>query len=270
MRQRKTIKKKELSLQERQEKAYTAPKEREWLKKQIELIGRGKHLLQKKTVRTPLVKETAIKLTTGKPALSAAKTLVNYVSNPKKIQLIHTGWETVSKFYNKQTAADVLKTGRIPTIYNIHGEPLIGCNTVAATLTALLRSANPSQGKINNVKVIRTISPQGIGKSGKWLGMPHTIVYFKINGKGFVADAFGNRGNFFNNPLVKNQAKNMIEEEKISKAINILKKQGDWKEALDPQEFALNDLKDFIAESRKKGSNLAEDLNLRDFLRRMN
>lgn len=251
-----------------QERAYFNIEERAWLERQVKTIGKGKYLLNKKTIRTPIVKEIALRLSIGKNALSAVHSIINYISNPKRIELISTGWETVNKFYNKQTAGDVLSTGRIPTVYNKHGDPLVGCNTIAATLAALLRAAKPSEGKITHVRVVRTISPQGKNSVGKWLGMPHTIVYFRINGRGFIADPFNHGHSFFNTPLIKASGK-IIEEEKIGNTIEILKKQGCWKEALDPHDFGLEELKAFIEESHRAGSSLAKDLDLQDFMRRM-
>jgi len=249
-----------------QEKAWLNPEGRAWLEARVKALGRGRHLLSKKTVRTPLVRQTAYKLTHGKNALAAALRCIFFVKDERNVKLVDTGWETIHSLYNKQTADDVIATRQVPSIMR-NGQAIVGCNTIAATLASLLRAATPATGKITDVKVVRTIAVQGMSlKDGSPLGMPHTVVSFKINGKKYIADAFNHGHGFFDSALVKMRGRVFVEEEKVSKVVELLKKNGRWKEALDPQAFGLEEFESFIVESHRAGASLAADLDLQIFL----
>lgn len=265
MRQRKPIvQRKNRTSEERkiQERAFFNLEGRKWIKQQINYLGRGHYLLKKMSVRTPKVKMKAFELTHNKDALSAAKSIINFTS---KIPFVEVADITAANFYGKQTADDIISGKPIPTF---RGERfgLLGCQTFCATAISLLRSATPKSGKITNIRVVRTISPRGKDKNGKIIGMPHTIISFKINGENFIADPFKSGYSFLGSSFVKQKGKTLVKSNNIKTIVEQLKKQGNWKEALDPADHGTISFDRYVEEARKHGGKVAKDLDLESFM----
>jgi hypothetical protein len=266
MRQRKPIIKRRplISLEEKsiQERAFLNLEGRKWLERQVQTIGRGRYLLKKTAVRTPIVKQKALELSKGKSALSSAQSIIRFAS---KIQFVSAPNITAIKFYGKQTADDIISGKKIPT-FRGSKFGIFGCQTFCATAIALLRAAKPVSGKISNVIAIRTIGPIGFSKDGKMLGMPHTIISFKVNGKTFIADPYKDGHIFIGSSLVNRKNALIIEASQIESQIKKLKKQGNWTEALDPTDHNINTFEKYVEEARKYGGEFAKNLNLESFL----
>ena len=235
---------------------------RGWLQRQVSLIGKGRFLLRKSSVRTPIVKQKAAQLSIGKNATSSAISIVNWCVN--NIKFKETANMTAVKFYCKQTANDIVAGRPIPT-FRGSKFGIVGCQTFAGTLIGLLRAAKPKVGKITAVRAVRTVSPK-IGVGGVLIGMPHTIVTFKINGEPYVADAFKKGYSFFGTRFIGLKGKVMVPERIIASQVAELKKQGLWKEALDPADHGVNTFEAYIREARESGREIARSFDLEKFL----
>jgi hypothetical protein len=267
MRQRKPLPKKaNISEKAIQEKAFLNLRERQWLEKQVTMLGRGNYLLKRLSVRTPIVKKKAVELTLGKTSSQAVRNIVNFASN---IKFVETADITAARFYGRQTASDIISGKPIPT-FRGKRFGLLGCQTLCAVTASLLRSAMPKDARIQEVRIIRTISPKGKDSQGRIVGMPHSIVSFKINGETYLADPFKQGYSFIGSKEVGKQGKNLIKAKEAQKLINQLKKQGNWNPALDPAQHGINTFHDYVAEARKYGGQVAKDLDLEGFAREMN
>ncbi len=221
---------------------------------------------------TPDVMIEARRLSKGKDARRAAQELANFVHRTK---MVPVSPRVLQRFYNAQTAHDVVLKRVVPTLTNKNehwgqSEPLVGCQTLASTMAALLRATehlsredpNIIKGKISDVKVVRTISEWSRDpKTGNVLGMPHTIVQFKIDGGEHYADPFG-EGKFLGGRLVAAQGD--LKPDIVGR-IAQLKKQGDWREAHDVTAFGTNTFREFLDECHSKGADIAKNFDLADF-----
>ncbi|MBT4870566.1 MAG: hypothetical protein HON47_03265 [Candidatus Diapherotrites archaeon] len=248
-----------------QESLFFNEKGRSWLQRNIRLLGRGQYLSRKWAVRTPRVKVKAHHLSTGRPALQAVRNMVAFAT---KIQLMEVANKTAVRFYNKQTADDIVAGKPIPT-FKGPKRGIVGCQTYAATLVALLRAATPASGKISNVRAVRTISPHTRGKDGRVLGMPHTIVSFTINGERYVADAFKRGYSFFGSSYIGKRERTLMKVSEIEEQVNQLKAQGSWKESLDPADFGIDTFEKYVNESKKSGKGLATQTDFEAFLKEL-
>jgi len=253
----------ESSAQKTQESLFFNQEGRSWLQRQIALIGKGACLLKKVSVRTPTVKLKALHLSSGRSALEAARNMVHWCST--QIKFAETSNMTAINFYCRQTADDIISGRPIPT-FRGSKFGLVGCQTFAGTLMALLRAARPASGKITDVVAVRTLSPR-IGKGGKLIGMPHTIVTFRVNGELFVADAFKKGYSFFGTSYIGKKGHAILPAKEIEKQIAELKKQGHWKEALDPADHGVATFEAYIEEARAAGDEIVRDLDLDNFMR---
>ncbi len=233
--------------------------------------GLGENVGERSAI-TPDVTIRALKLSRGKDARAAAQELAKFVHRTK---MVPVSPRVLQRFYNAQTAHDVVLKRVVPTLTSKHehwgeSEPLVGCQTFASTMAALLRATehlskeDPGiiKGKISDVKVVRTISEWSRDpKTGNVLGMPHTIVQFKIDGGEHYADPFGS-GAFLGGRLVAGQADLKPE---IASRIAQLRKQGDWREAHDVTAFGTNTFREFLDECHSKGADIAKNFDLADF-----
>ncbi|MFA5358151.1 MAG: hypothetical protein WC308_04525 [archaeon] len=211
---------------------------------------KSERILKKVESRTRLthaVISAARKCSQGRTATQAVKNLLRFVS---KINFVDAGKEVRKKFYNKQSADDIIFTGRIPSKHS-GGRPVMGCHQAAITFAALLRAATPRVGKISNVKLVETISLHGKDATGSPSGAKHFIVSFKINGEPFIADPFDNGSaflstNFFN---LKNTA--IVGEGVIKEQIKKLKDSNRWEEGFDQTDFKILSYIELLKEMRK-------------------
>ena len=237
-----------------------------WIGRQAEFLGkRGNRLVGKQTIKTPLVKQKAHELSHGKEALAAARSILNYSSN---IPFVETSDVIAARFYGKQSADDIVSGRKIPTFSGAR-YGLLGCQTFCATLVSLLKAARPAEGRITHVKAVRTLAPHTHGKDGRILGMPHTIVTFRVNGKGYVADPFKKGHTFLGSNMIGQKDRMLVEEEKIADKIAALKRQGSWKEANDTADFGINSFEKYVEEARAHGRELATMTDFERFLEEM-
>ncbi len=249
-----------------QERAYFNQEGRSWLLRNIQRLGRGSRLLKETAIRTPAVKLKAFQLTHKKPSLQAAESIIHYCVN--NIKFIEVSDRIAVNFYNTQTADDIVSGKSIPT-FRAPRSGLLGCQTFVATAIALLRAATPSSGKISSVRAVRTVSPRGFDNNGNVIGMPHTIVTFKVDGKEYVADPFKQGYSFLGSSFIGRRGKTLITAEEISAKIAKLKKQGLWKETLDPSDHGINSFDKYIEEARITGEKIAREMNLEAFAREL-
>lgn len=269
MRQRKPLIKRNIQSAEEkknQERAFFNLEGKEWLKRQVNILGRGHNLLNKMSVRNRDVKLKALELTRNRDALTGAKNIINFARRTKFLEVSNT---IAARFYGKQTAIDIVGGKPIPTFRGVK-TGLLGCQTICATTMALLRSAVPKTGKIHEVRAIRTLAPCGFTENGKIVGMPHTIVSFRINGEQYLADPFKNGYSFIGSKKVGKPGNTLIQAKEAKEVISQLKKQGNWKVALDPADHGINTLEKYAAEAKKYGGQIAREMDLEKFIRELN
>ena len=138
----------------------------------------------------------------------------------RNIQYVNEKPSVIEPLYARQTAEDILQTGKISTIV-YRGLPAWGCAALSDTFIALLKT----MPRVKNIKHVRTVTGRG----------PHTVVYFELPGstpataKRFVADPFFHGMLFFGgdarNPVMVQQV-----GLELGKRIEDLKARGKWKE----------------------------------------
>ena len=216
----------------------------------------------RRSVVTTDVRIKAMEFSRGNPDASrVVNSIARFVKNT---EMVDVSPRVLQHFYNAQTAHDVVTKRAVPTLMGTSSKPIIGCQTISATMAALLRAVDPQRvkGSTSDVRIVRTRTEWGRDDRGRILGMPHTLVSFKVNGRQHYADALKG-SQFLGGRAVISEADL---NPKIRQRIAQLKSQGDWREADDVSEFGTNTFAQFLEECHRSGADIARRPNLADFL----
>ncbi|MBN1940582.1 MAG: hypothetical protein JW772_00205 [Candidatus Diapherotrites archaeon] len=125
--------------------------------------------------------------------------------------------------YMVQTAHDIILTKKIPVVFD-GGEPAWGCNAMAIAFAACLKAKGVKYGFVRTTSRWYQANPSGV---------PHSVVYFRLGNKRFVADLFPKH------PLVSQVGQEL--RERIGK----LREHGLWVEGASPEAIGIRSIGDF-------------------------
>jgi hypothetical protein len=164
---------------------------------------------------TPEIKEFAKDFNKTEQGIEAMFTrLVNF-----KVKLVKEKPTFAEYMYGKQTAHDILTSGKIPVVHH-RGEPQWGCKSLCVLALALLKA------KGIKAKHVRTVNN---------IDAPHSILDFKLGNRRYLVDLFENgRTSFVGERMVQ------VGMQK-TKEIEELKKKGRWLEQPLNKKFFVNE-----------------------------
>ena len=149
------------------------------------------------------------------------------VEDISRIELVWEKPDVAKSLYAKQTGEDVIVSRKIPAVYK-SSQPSFGCAALCTALNAALNAM-----EIEN-KHVRTITD---------IGTPHSVVWFRLGGREFIADPFM-EGRFFLGTKMHEVDGN------LKKKIGRLQRSGLWKEGRSLQELGIREYGDYIREAK--------------------